>query len=85
MHVNTVANLRRRLAASAGIKTVRRAEQKKRKARQLDGRAEAHLVALVCGAPPAGRKRWSLHPLAGKLIEAAVVDPVSHETVRQTL
>ena len=86
VHVNTVANLRRRFAASAdGVKTVRRAEQKKRKARQLDGRAEAHLVALVGGAPPAGRKRWSLHLLAGKLIEAAVVDTVSHETVRQTL
>ena len=83
-HINTVANLRRRFGAE-GLKSVRRAEQKRRKARRLDGRAEAHLVALVCGAPPAGRKRWSLHLLAGKLIEAAVVDTVSHETVRQTL
>lgn len=85
VHVNTVANLRRRFAASAGIKTVRRAVQGKRKARQFDGRAEAHLVTLVCSEPPAGSKRWGLHLLAGKLVEAGVVDTVSHETVRQTL
>ena len=66
VHVNTVANLRRRFAAGGGTRTVRLAVQTKRKARQLDGRAEAHLVALVCGAPPEGRKRWSLHLLAGK-------------------
>ena len=49
--LNTVANVRRRFVTAdrrqedAGIKTVRRAEQKRRKARVLAGRAEAHLVA----------------------------------------
>jgi transposase len=86
VHANTVAGVRRRFAGGGGAKTVvRRAVQKRRKARRLDGRAEAHLVALVCSAPPDERKRWSLHLLAGKLIEAQVVDSVSHETVRQTL
>ena len=84
VHPNTVANVRRRFVA-AGTKAVRRAEQKRRKARRLDGRAEAHLVALTCAAPPEDRKRWSLHLLAGKLVAAEVVDTVSHETVRQTL
>jgi hypothetical protein len=28
--------------------------------RKRDGRQEAHLVALACSAPPAGRARWSL-------------------------
>jgi Homeodomain-like domain len=28
--------------------------------RKLDGRQEAHLVALACRRPPAGRDRWSL-------------------------
>ena len=84
VHLNTVANARRRFVIE-GTKPVRRAEQKRRKARRLDGHAEAHLVALTCSAPPEDRKRWSLHLLAGKLIEAEVVDYVSHETVRQTL
>jgi transposase len=84
VHLNTVAGVRRRFV-TAGAKSVCRAEQKQRKARRLDGRAEAHLVALTCSTPPDERKRWSLHLLAGKLIEARVVDAVSHETVRQTL
>ena len=84
VHLNTVANVRRRFVI-AGTKTVQRAEQKRRKARRLDGHAEARLVALTCSVPPEDRKRWSLHLLADKLIEAEVVDYVSHETVRQTL
>jgi transposase len=83
--VNTVANVRRRFVAGGGTKSVRRAAQKQRKARRLDGRAEAHLVALVCSAPPEGRKTWTLHLLAGQLIEAQFVDSVTGETVRQTL
>ena len=83
--VNTVANVRRRFCQGSGVKSVRRAEQTHRKERRLDGAAEAHLVALVCAGPPAGRKTWSLNLLAGKLIEARLVDHVTGETVRQTL
>lgn len=84
IHRNTVAGVRRRFV-TAGVKRVRRAEQKQRQARRLDGRAEAHLVALTCSAPPEDRKRWSLHLRAGKLVEAQVVDTLSHETGCQTL
>ena len=84
VHLNTVAGVRRRFV-TAGTKSVCRAEQKQRKARRFDGRAEAHLVALTCSTPPDERTRWSLHLLAGKLVQAQVVDTVSHETMRQTL
>ena len=47
--------------------------------------AEAHLVALVCGAPPEGQQRWTLHLLKDTLIEGGYTDTVSHETVRQRL
>jgi hypothetical protein len=53
--------------------------------RKLDGEQEAHLVALACSAPPEGRTRWTLRLLAQRLVELAVVDEVSHETVRQAL
>ena len=82
---NTVANVRRRFYQGAGVKSVRRAKQTRRKERRLDGAAEAHLVALVCAGPPAGRKTWTLNLLAGRLVEARVVDHVAGETVRQTL
>ena len=59
--------------------------QEKRKPRLLDGEAEAHLIALVCSAPPDGHKRWGLHLLKDTLIEQRIVDTISHEAVRQTL
>ena len=83
--LNTVARVRRRFAEGGCQRALHHGKQKRRKARKLDGHAEAHLVALTCSAPPKERKRWSLHLLAGKLVEAQVVDTVSHETVRQTL
>ena len=53
--------------------------------RRLDGRAEAQLIALACSERPDGQARWSVRLLADKLVELAVVDHISHETVRQTL
>ena len=53
--------------------------------RCLDGKAEAHLIALACGEPPAGRERWTLRLLASEMVELGHVDAVSHETVRTAL
>jgi transposase len=52
---------------------------------KLDGRGEAHLVALACSAPPEGRARWTLQLLADRLVELALVDAISDETVRRAL
>jgi transposase len=52
---------------------------------KIDGEIEAHLVALCCSEPPAGRGHWSLRLLAEKMVELEYVDMVSHETVRRTL
>lgn len=51
----------------------------------LDGVAEAHLVKLACSVPPDGRDSWTMQLLADKLVELAVVEQVSDETVRTTL
>lgn len=53
--------------------------------RKLDGKAEAHLLALTCGEPPAGRGRWSLRLLADRVVAMGIVKDISHETVRRTL
>lgn len=52
---------------------------------KLDGVQEAHLIALACGAPPAGRTHWTLRLLADRLVELAVVESISPECVRMTL
>lgn len=53
--------------------------------RKLDGRQEAHLVALACSAPPVGRDRWSLRLLADRAVELGIVEDLSYATVRRVL
>jgi len=81
----TVQQARQRFAEGEIKNAVFRKEQTHRKARKLDGDAEAYLVATVCGAPPTGSKRWSLHLLADKVVQAGYSEGISHETIRQTL
>jgi hypothetical protein len=51
----------------------------------LDGEAEAKVIALRLGKPPAGYGRWTLRLLAERVVELEIVAAISHETVRQTL
>ena len=53
--------------------------------RKLDGKQEAHLVAVACSAPPEGHSRWTLQLLADQAVELELTDSISRETVRQTL
>lgn len=53
--------------------------------RKLDGRAEAHLIALACSDPPDDSDHWALRLLADELIELGLVESISHEAVRQYL
>lgn len=53
--------------------------------RKLDGKAEAHLVAMACGAPPEGHARWTLRLLSDRMVVLEHVESVSYETVRRVL
>lgn len=53
--------------------------------RRLDGDGEAHLIALSCSKPPAGRSQWSVRLLADKMVELKYVDKISPATVCRTL
>jgi hypothetical protein len=53
--------------------------------RKMDGRTEAHLIALACSAAPQGRARWTLRLLGDRMVGLGYVDSLSHETVRRTL
>lgn len=81
----TVARVRRRFAQAGLEAALFHRPQANRKQPILDGAGEAHLIAMVCSAPPAGHQRWSLHLLKDKLIEHGYTDTISHETVRQRL
>ena len=84
--VQTIENLRKRLVTEGFELAL---EGKKRPEPpippKLDGAAEAKLIALRLGKPPAGYGRWTLHLLADELVALEVVDSISHETVRKVL
>lgn len=63
----------------------RRPQPPRPQKRKLDGEAEAHLLALLCGPKPEEAGRWSLRLVRQKLVELEIVESVSHETVRQVL
>jgi len=85
-NVNTPRNVRQRLVEQGlDVALERKKQGTPSREKILDGKGEAHLIALSCSQPPEGRARWTLHLLADKLIELQVVDRVSYETVRRTL
>jgi len=84
--VQTIENLRKRLVTEGFELAL---DGKKRQEPptpcKLDGEAEAKLIALRLGKPPAGYGHWTLQLLADELVALEVVESISHETVRQTL
>ncbi len=92
----TVYNTRRRYLALGAQETVnRKARKDKGVPEKVDGRVEAHLIALACSATPNEEPVWILKMLAGKLVELELVAsmswlertlpglPASREKVRQ--
>jgi len=51
----------------------------------LDGEGEAHLIALACSEPPAGRAKWSLRLLQDRFVKLGHADSISYETIRRVL
>jgi transposase len=84
--VQTVENLRKRLVTEGfelALDGKRRPEPPT--PCKLDGEAEAKLIAMRLGKPPAGYGHWTLQLLADELVALEVVDSISHETVRKAL
>jgi transposase len=86
MRANTVADIRERFVEEGLDRALERKKpDEPPRRRKLDGAGEARLIAMACGEAPEGRARWTLRLLAGQLVELAIVDGISHETVRRTL
>lgn len=86
MHVNTVDRIRKRFVTEGEAPAL---ERKPRATPpvppKIDGRVEAHLIALCCGPAPQGRTRWTLTLLADELKRSGLVTHVCAETVRRAL
>lgn len=83
--VLTVERVRKRFVLEGLDSAINPRVQTRRKAKKIDGEAEAFLIATACSPAPEGRSRWTLQLLADKLVECDKVDTVSTECVRQTL
>ena len=85
-HPGTVGRHRKRYTED-GLAAINRRKADRVYERKLDGREEAHLIALACSDPPDGHSCWSLHLLAKHLVGLTEIDveSISHETVRQIL
>ena len=85
-HMNTVQNVRQRFVEQ-GLEAalVRKKRETPPRERLLDGKQEARLIAVACGAPPEGRARWTLELLGERMVELNVVESISTSTVRRTL
>lgn len=85
--LSTVERTRRRFVERGLDGAITNRRPRREYPRKLDGKTEAHLIALMCGPAPAGYARWSLRLLADELvkIEGVEIEDISYETVRQAL
>lgn len=80
----TIARVRRAFVTGGLDAALQRKPTTRQYRRALDGRQDAHLVALSCSTPPPGQARWSLRLLTTRFIELDGT-VVSDETVRRVL
>jgi len=80
----TVENIRERFV-TLGFDLTLHGPPKTARPKRLDGKQEAQVIALRLGPPPKGYANWSLRLLADRVVELAIVESISHETVRQAL
>ena len=86
MHVNTVDRIRKRFVQEGEAPALNRKRRETPPTPPIiDGRAEAHLVAICCSDPPEGRVHWTMELLAEELTARRIVTKVSAETVRRVL
>jgi hypothetical protein len=81
----TISDVRKAYLEGGLEKVLNRKKPEREYQHCLDGKGEAHLIALACSAAPDSRERWTLRLLRDRLIQLQVVETISHETVRTTL
>ena len=80
-----VQRLRQRLVERGFDAALEHGNRGSYRAKALDGRAEAHVIALACGKPPAGRKRWTFRLLADQVVALSIVDSCSKSSMHRAL
>jgi len=77
--------LRERLVEQGFETVLEHGNRGARRLRRLDGKAEAHLIALTRMEPPHGHRRWTVRLLASQMVVMGHVSDCSKTTVHDTL
>jgi hypothetical protein len=85
VHSRRIEHLRARVCEVGPIAALNRRSFTRPTERTLDGRGEAHLIALTRQDPPTGRTHWTLQLLADRLVELKIVDHIDDNTVGRVL
>lgn len=86
VHANTVRNVRQRFVEQGIDAAIERKKQDAPSRKPiLDGKKQAHLIAMACSQPPEGHAHWTLQLLADEMVRLEVVEAISYETVRRAL
>jgi len=81
----TVERLRQRCVEHGLAAVLEHGNRGSYRAKALDGEAEAHVIALACGEPPAGHHRWTLRLLADQAVALGITESCSKSSVHRTL
>ena len=81
----TIATVRRTFVEQGLEASLQRKKPDREYEHALDGEGEAHLIALACSEPPAGRAKWSLRLLQDRFVKLGHADNISYETIRRVL
>lgn len=81
----TIAAVRRAFVEQGLEASLQRKKPDREYEHALDGEGEAHLIALACSEPPAGRAKWSLRLLQDRFVKLGHTDTISYETIRRVL
>ncbi len=81
---STVGRVRTRFVEE-GLDSALNERRRPGQKRKLDGRQEAHLIAVACSDAPEGHADWTLQLIADKVVAMGFAESISLETVRQIL
>jgi hypothetical protein len=80
-----VQRLRQRLVERGFDRVLEHGNRGRYRVKALDGKAEAHVIALACGDPPAGHARWTYRLLADQAVALGIVESCSKSSVHRAL
>lgn len=81
----TAERLRRRCVEQGVDAALEHGNRGSYRVKALDGEAEAHVIALACGEPPAGRNRWTLKLLADQAVALGITESCSKSSLHRAL